>query len=210
MCCFCTNYTINYRWRRLGSLPSAEPCQCNLRNAPVSAWHGGRPWNIYNLVCLLFPSFWLRVCSQRPTNVTTNTQECLKAKTQKFNGCRRCQRSCGPCDRADILRECLPIRSQSYRFVILPFSFVSIANLQDLYDAGYTRVILAGLALHFMSYHPKYCTLAYVISCLLDAVDGQAARALGQTSKFGAVLDMVTDRFVSCLYLWDVIDIRYI
>lgn len=47
-----------------------------------------------------------------------------------------------------------------------------------------------------MSYHPKYCTLAYVVSCLLDAVDGQAARALGQTSKFGAVLDMVTDRSV--------------
>lgn len=47
-----------------------------------------------------------------------------------------------------------------------------------------------------MNYHPKYCTLAYGISCLLDAVDGQAARALGQTSKFGAVLDMVTDRCV--------------
>lgn len=46
-----------------------------------------------------------------------------------------------------------------------------------------------------MSYHPKYCTLLYVVSCLLDAVDGQAARALGQTSKFGAVLDMVTDRY---------------
>jgi phosphatidylglycerophosphate synthase len=59
---------------------------------------------------------------------------------------------------------------------------------------GYTRVILAGLSLHFMSYHPKYCTLAYCISCLLDAVDGRVARALGQTSKFGAVLDMVTDR----------------
>jgi len=73
--------------------------------------------------------------------------------------------------------------------------FLFIPNL-----IGYTRVILAGLSLHFMSYHPKYCTLAYVISCLLDAVDGQAARALGQTSKFGAVLDMVTDRCTtSCL-----------
>jgi CDP-diacylglycerol--inositol 3-phosphatidyltransferase len=41
-----------------------------------------------------------------------------------------------------------------------------------------------------------YCTLLYGVSCLLDAVDGQAARALGQTSKFGAVLDMVTDRCV--------------
>ena len=55
-------------------------------------------------------------------------------------------------------------------------------------------MIMAGLSLHYMSYHPIYCTLLYSVSCLLDAVDGQAARALGQTSKFGAVLDMVTDR----------------
>lgn len=59
---------------------------------------------------------------------------------------------------------------------------------------GYTRVVLAAISLSYMPYHPKYCTLAYIVSCLLDAVDGQAARALGQTSKFGAVLDMVTDR----------------
>ncbi|KAJ2936718.1 hypothetical protein H1R20_g377, partial [Candolleomyces eurysporus] len=73
--------------------------------------------------------------------------------------------------------------------------FLFVPNL-----IGYARVILAGLALHYMSYHPKYCTLAYGISCLLDAVDGHAARALGQTSKFGAVLDMVTDRCTtSCL-----------
>lgn len=63
--------------------------------------------------------------------------------------------------------------------------------------AGYTRVILAGLSMHYMSTHPKYCTALYAVSCLLDAVDGQAARALGQTSKFGAVLDMVTDRSAS-------------
>lgn len=62
---------------------------------------------------------------------------------------------------------------------------------------GYSRIILAGLALHYMSYHPKYCTVLYCVSCLLDAVDGQAARALGQTSKFGAVLDMVTDRYAT-------------
>jgi hypothetical protein len=73
---------------------------------------------------------------------------------------------------------------------------------------GYSRIILAGLALHYMSYHPKYCTLLYCISCLLDAVDGQAARALDQTSKFGAVLDMVTDRYgtrqwhVPCIDWW--------
>ncbi|KAJ7063236.1 CDP-alcohol phosphatidyltransferase-domain-containing protein, partial [Mycena amicta] len=73
--------------------------------------------------------------------------------------------------------------------------FLFVPNL-----IGYTRIILAGVSLHFMSYHPVYCTIAYCVSCLLDAVDGQAARALGQTSKFGAVLDMVTDRCTtSCL-----------
>ncbi|TFK42661.1 CDP-diacylglycerol-inositol 3-phosphatidyltransferase [Crucibulum laeve] len=73
--------------------------------------------------------------------------------------------------------------------------FLFVPNL-----IGYARVILAGMALYYMSYHPKYCTLAYGISCLLDAFDGYAARALNQTSKFGAVLDMVTDRCTtSCL-----------
>ncbi|TRM61902.1 CDP-alcohol phosphatidyltransferase-domain-containing protein [Schizophyllum amplum] len=73
--------------------------------------------------------------------------------------------------------------------------FLFVPNL-----IGYTRVILAAVSLHFMSYHPKYCTVAYIISALLDAVDGWAARAKGQSSKFGAVLDMVTDRCAtSCL-----------
>ncbi len=47
-----------------------------------------------------------------------------------------------------------------------------------------------------MSYHPRYCSITYVISCLLDAVDGPVARYRGEESKFGAVLDMVTDRCV--------------
>lgn len=59
---------------------------------------------------------------------------------------------------------------------------------------GYSRIVLACFSLHYMPFHPKYCATTYLISELLDAVDGQAARALGQTSKFGAVLDMVTDR----------------
>ncbi|KAI0748242.1 phosphatidylinositol synthase [Daedaleopsis nitida] len=73
--------------------------------------------------------------------------------------------------------------------------FLFVPNL-----IGYSRIILAALSLHYMSYHPKYCTVLYGISCLLDAFDGHAARALGQSSKFGAVLDMVTDRCTtSCL-----------
>jgi hypothetical protein len=69
--------------------------------------------------------------------------------------------------------------------------FLFVPNL-----IGYSRVILAAISLFFMPIHPKFCTVLYTISCLLDAVDGQAARALGQASKFGAVLDMVTDRWV--------------
>jgi CDP-diacylglycerol--inositol 3-phosphatidyltransferase len=73
--------------------------------------------------------------------------------------------------------------------------FLFVPNL-----IGYARVVLAALALYYMSEYPKYTTLAYSISALLDAADGHAARALGQTSKFGAVLDMVVDRCAtSCL-----------
>lgn len=46
--------------------------------------------------------------------------------------------------------------------------------------------------------------MAYAISQLLDAADGHAARALGQASKFGAVLDMVTDRYANLSRLVDV------
>ncbi|KAI9489828.1 phosphatidylinositol synthase [Zychaea mexicana] len=65
---------------------------------------------------------------------------------------------------------------------------------------GYTRIILASLSLYYMPWHPKVCATLYCISCLLDAVDGNAARYFDQCSKFGAVLDMVTDRCTtSCL-----------
>jgi CDP-diacylglycerol--inositol 3-phosphatidyltransferase len=43
--------------------------------------------------------------------------------------------------------------------------------------------------------------LLYATSYLLDAFDGPAARYLGQTSRFGAVLDMVTDRVSTALLL---------
>ena len=46
----------------------------------------------------------------------------------------------------------------------------------------------------------KATTLKFVgrqklLTGLLDAVDGHAARLLGQSSKFGAMLDMLTDRW---------------
>jgi len=47
------------------------------------------------------------------------------------------------------------------------------------------------------NYMPTDMTIAvssYLLSQFLDAFDGHAARALQQCTKFGAVLDMVTDR----------------
>jgi phosphatidylglycerophosphate synthase len=46
-----------------------------------------------------------------------------------------------------------------------------------------------------MPYHPRYSMLLYSASSLLDVADGYAARLLNQSSEFGAVLDMVTDRY---------------
>ncbi|KAF9351016.1 CDP-diacylglycerol-inositol 3-phosphatidyltransferase [Mortierella sp. AD094] len=74
--------------------------------------------------------------------------------------------------------------------------FLFIPNL-----IGYCRIILAGAAVYCMPFHPKTCMLLYSISQLLDAVDGQAARYFNQCSKFGAVLDMVTDRCTTACLL---------
>ena len=52
-----------------------------------------------------------------------------------------------------------------------------------------------------MPLHPRTCCLLYTISCLLDALDGFAARRFGQSTRFGAVLDMVTDRCTTACLL---------
>lgn len=73
--------------------------------------------------------------------------------------------------------------------------FLFVPNL-----IGYARVILAAISLYYMRDNPKMCTVLYCISCLLDAFDGMFARRLDQSTRFGAVLDMVTDRCTtSCL-----------
>ncbi|KAL3426749.1 CDP-diacylglycerol-inositol 3-phosphatidyltransferase [Phlyctema vagabunda] len=68
---------------------------------------------------------------------------------------------------------------------------------------GYFRIVLALGALYYMPLHPRTCSLLYSISCLLDALDGYAARYFEQSTRFGAVLDMVTDRCTtSCLLVF--------
>ncbi|KAI4140545.1 MAG: hypothetical protein L6R39_005753 [Caloplaca ligustica] len=68
---------------------------------------------------------------------------------------------------------------------------------------GYSRIILAIASLYYMPLHPRTCSLLYSVSCLLDALDGVAARRFNQSTRFGAVLDMVTDRCTtSCLLVF--------
>jgi len=70
-------------------------------------------------------------------------------------------------------------------------------------STGYSRIILALASLYYMPLHPRTCSFLYSISCLLDALDGVAARHYHQATRFGAVLDMVTDRCTtSCLLVF--------
>lgn len=66
---------------------------------------------------------------------------------------------------------------------------------------GYSRIILAIASLYYMPLHPRTCSLLYSISCLLDALDGVAARYFEQSTQFGGVLDMVTDRCTTACLL---------
>ncbi|KAK5138530.1 hypothetical protein LTR08_000118 [Meristemomyces frigidus] len=76
--------------------------------------------------------------------------------------------------------------------------FLFVPNL-----IGYGRIVLALASLYFMPLHPRRCSVLYSISCLLDALDGIAARKYHQSTRFGAVLDMVTDRCTTtCLLVF--------
>ncbi|CAB3364487.1 Hypothetical predicted protein [Cloeon dipterum] len=59
---------------------------------------------------------------------------------------------------------------------------------------GYARVILALISFYFMPTNYVLASWCYVTSALLDAFDGHAARMYNQSTKFGAMLDQLTDR----------------
>ncbi|KAK9819002.1 hypothetical protein WJX74_001461 [Apatococcus lobatus] len=67
--------------------------------------------------------------------------------------------------------------------------FVYVPNL-----IGYLRVFCTLLALCCASTRPALCITAYFFGFVCDDLDGRFARLFNQTSKVGAVLDMVTDR----------------
>lgn len=67
--------------------------------------------------------------------------------------------------------------------------FLFVPNL-----IGYGRIILAIIAFYFMRTNYIFASLCYLLSGFLDAFDGHAARMLNQGTKFGAMLDQLTDR----------------
>lgn len=76
-----------------------------------------------------------------------------------------------------------------------------MAYLYPDHSSGYVRVILAVASLYYMPLHPRTCSFLYSVSCLLDALDGYLARRFNQSTTFGSVLDMVTDRCTTACLL---------
>ncbi|RVE50237.1 hypothetical protein evm_005072 [Chilo suppressalis] len=75
--------------------------------------------------------------------------------------------------------------------------FIFVPNL-----IGFARVILLIISLYFMPTHCVVACTCYITSALLDAFDGHAARYFNQSTKFGAMLDQLTDRAgTSCLMM---------
>lgn len=50
----------------------------------------------------------------------------------------------------------------------------------DEFLLGYARVLLSVISFYFMPTHPNITLVCYLTSGFLDALDGHAARALGQ------------------------------
>lgn len=91
---------------------------------------------------------------------------------------------------------------------------MAVRSASDIYWfypnlTGYARVILT-LASFCVPEEPTIFFPLYVASFLMDALDGHLARKYDQCSRFGAVLDMVTDRFSTAIlcvilsHLWPV------
>ncbi|PVU94242.1 hypothetical protein BB561_002718 [Smittium simulii] len=67
---------------------------------------------------------------------------------------------------------------------------------------GYIRIFLASIAVCCMYAElPHLAVVSYALSELFDAADGYFARKLNQCSKFGEVLDMITDRCTTTVLL---------
>eukprot|EP00730_Choanoeca_flexa_P013761 TRINITY_DN5673_c0_g1_i1.p1 TRINITY_DN5673_c0_g1~~TRINITY_DN5673_c0_g1_i1.p1 ORF type:complete len:222 (+),score=41.41 TRINITY_DN5673_c0_g1_i1:85-750(+) len=78
-----------------------------------------------------------------------------------------------------------------------PNIFLFVPNI-----IGFARVILVIASLFYMTTDPYMAMGLYWSSAFLDVFDGMAARKFDQSTLFGAVLDMVSDRTTTlCLMM---------
>lgn len=66
---------------------------------------------------------------------------------------------------------------------------------------GYGRIISTIIAFVLVFTSPVPAAICYALGQAFDAVDGIVARAMNQTSRFGALLDMLTDRMSTAVLL---------
>lgn len=59
---------------------------------------------------------------------------------------------------------------------------------------GYFRILLMGWSFYHILDNHRLAMLLYLLSYSLDAFDGLTARLFNQSSLFGSILDMLTDR----------------
>ena len=66
---------------------------------------------------------------------------------------------------------------------------------------GYLRILSMILAFYFSNNNWQLCTIFYLLAFAGDVVDGYIARLFNQSSKYGGILDMITDRVSTCGFL---------
>ena len=66
---------------------------------------------------------------------------------------------------------------------------------------GYVRILFMCISFYFHDISWKITVTSYFLAFFGDVVDGYVARALNQSSKYGGILDMVTDRVSTCGFL---------
>jgi len=67
---------------------------------------------------------------------------------------------------------------------------------------GYARIVSAFVGLQFAPSQPVIAVKIWILSALLDLLDGPTARMLNQTSSFGVVLDIAADNILrSCVWV---------
>ena len=66
-----------------------------------------------------------------------------------------------------------------------------------------SRIFLAFIAMGLLFYDAKYALVSLILTIFVmwfDGLDGYIARKFNETSKLGAVLDIMGDRIVENLY----------